>query len=303
MKILILGGSGMLGHQLWRHFHGRHETWVTLRGPAECFLRRGLFTSEHVYEGVDAAHGARLTAIVRQLRPDAVLNCIGVIKQLKEAKSAIPSIMLNALLPHQVAAVCRETGTRLIQFSTDCVFSGRRGDYREDDVPDATDLYGRTKLLGEVTDSPHAVTLRTSIIGRELDSRHSLIDWFLSQRGRKIHGYRRAIYTGFTTLEMARIVERILLRHCELTGLWQVASAAISKYDLLRLVRDRFGLEVEIEPDESFACDRSLNGTRFSAATEYVAPSWDAMIEELAADSRAVASFYAKPNTLPPVQG
>ena len=162
------------------------------------------------------------------------------------------------------------------------MFSGKRGGYTEADISDAEDLYGRTKYLGEVSAVPNALTIRTSIIGRELGTTYSLIDWFLAQKGGSIRGYRRAIYTGFTTLEMARIVERILTQHRELSGLWQVASAPINKYELLLLVRDKFGLAVHIEPDDNFVCDRSLLATRFNAATSYSPPDWSAMIGEMA---------------------
>lgn len=282
MKILIVGGSGMLGHQLWRHFRARHETWVTLRrSPAE-FAAAGLFQDGRVCAGVDAMDFSTLQEAIRRLRPDAVLNCVGIIKQLKEAKSPIPSLTLNALLPHRLAGACAEVGARLVLFSTDCVFSGKRGGYTETDASDAEDLYGRTKYLGEVADLPHVITLRSSIIGRELGTAFSLVDWFLSQRDRTIQGYRRAIYTGFTTLEMARIVERVLIASPGFSGLWQVASEPINKYELLLLLREKFGLPVEINAYDGFSCDRSLDGSRFKAATGYVAPAWPEMIAELA---------------------
>jgi dTDP-4-dehydrorhamnose reductase len=246
MKILILGGSGMLGQELWRHFRRGHETWVTLRRSGAEFSRRGLFGDGRVFTGVDAMDFPTVARVLREFRPDVVLNCVGIIKQLKEATSPIPSLTINALLPHRLAEVCGEIGARLVLFSTDCVFSGRRGQYGEADAADAEDLYGRTKYLGEVGQLPHVFTLRSSIIGRELRTAHSLVDWFLAQRGPRVRGYRRAIYTGFTTLEMARIVERILTRHQDLAGLWQVASAPISKFDLLGLLRDEFQHPVEI---------------------------------------------------------
>jgi dTDP-4-dehydrorhamnose reductase len=282
MKILIVGGSGMLGHQLWRHFRGGHETWVTLRRSAGDFAAAGLFQDGRVHEGVDAMNFPSLAGVIREQRPDAVLNCVGLIKQLKESKDSVPSLTINSLLPHRLAEVCAEVGARLVLFSTDCVFSGRRGGYTEADVADAEDLYGRSKYLGEVTDRPQVITLRSSIIGRELGTAHSLVDWFLSQRGGRVKGYRRAIYSGFTTLEMARIVERLLTVDRQLAGLWQVASEPINKYELLRLLREHFKAPVEIEPFDEFTCDRSLNGTRFSAATGYRAPAWPEMIAELA---------------------
>ena len=281
MKILILGGSGMLGHQLWKHFHSRYETFVTLRRTGQEFERYGLFKDGRVFAGVDAEDFAQVARIIRNYRPDAVLNCVGIIKHLAEAKNPIQCITINSLLPHRLAEVCGEFGARLVLFSTDCVFSGKRGHYCENDLADAEDLYGRTKYLGEVIGSTHAITLRSSIVGRELGSSHSLVDWFLSQDGGKVHGFRRAIYSGFTTLEMSRIVECVLTEQRGLYGLWHVASEPINKYDLLLLLRDRFKISVEIVPQDEFFCDRSLVGARFAEATGYRA-EWPAMIEEMA---------------------
>lgn len=282
MKILILGGSGMLGHQLWLHFHATHETWVTVRRSADQFMRLGLFDKAHIVEGADANSFDSIAGAIRHIKPDVVLNCVGIVKQLKEAKSAVASISINSLLPHRLGAICAEIGARLILFSTDCVFSGRRGSYSEADNPDPIDLYGRSKLLGEVLSEAHVVTIRSSIIGRELGTAHSLIDWFLSQNGKKIKGFTRAMYTGVTTLEMARVVELILTKQPSLSGLWQVASEPISKYHLLTLAKDAFQLQIEIEPDPAFYCDRSLVGTRFNEQTGYRPPTWQEMIRELA---------------------
>jgi dTDP-4-dehydrorhamnose reductase len=271
----------MLGHELWRHFHISHETWVTLRGPGSTFHRYGLFQEGRVCSGVDVQDVSRVESIIREISPDVVLNCVGIIKQLKEANDPISSITVNALLPHRLSEICKENGARLILFSTDCVFSGKRGGYTESDIPDADDLYGRTKYLGEVHDQLHTVTIRSSIIGRELGTAHSLVDWFISNKGKAVHGYRKAIYSGFTTVEMARIVGLILDRP-DLNGLLHVASEPITKYHLLCLIRDKFDLQIEIKAYDQYNCDRSLIGDRFNKATKYSAPNWDMMIQELA---------------------
>jgi dTDP-4-dehydrorhamnose reductase len=213
-------------------------------------------------------------------RPQAVVNTIGMVKQRAAAHDAIASIETNALFPHRLAAACRQRSIRVVHLSTDCVFSGRKGRYLETDLPDAADLYGRSKLLGELSD-PHCITLRTSIIGRELARKASLIEWYLSQKG-VIKGFDKAIYSGFTTAEMARIIEHLLVCHPELSGIWHVASEPISKFDLLSrlntiLKRD----DIVVERDETFICDRSLDGSRFAGGAQYVAPSWDAMLAEL----------------------
>ena len=213
-----------------------------------------------------------------------MINCVGLIKQRDEASDEALAVRVNAEFPHRLAKRCGETGARLIHFSTDCVFAGTRGNYTEDDPADATDLYGQSKHRGEVT-GPQCVSLRTSVIGHELGTNLALLDWFISQRSQTINGFKKAIYSGFTTLEMARIIERILTRHPRLSGLWHVASEPISKFDLLQLCREKLGWEGIIEPNDEFVCDRSLNGDRFNEATGYKPPGWQAMISELAQQS------------------
>jgi dTDP-4-dehydrorhamnose reductase len=285
MRILILGGDGMLGHQLLRHFSGRHDVRVTLRLGPEVYNRYGCFDREKAFFGVDARREDSISHVLEQFRPDAVVNAIGIVKQRLEAKEVIPSLEINSLLPHRLALLCRTIGARLIHFSTDCVFSGRRGNYRETDQPDAEDLYGRTKLLGEVAES-HCLTLRTSMIGPELSRKTGLLEWFLSQRGKTVKGFTKAIFSGFPTSELAHIVELVLMKVPAIHGLYHVAAEPISKYDLLSLVRDRFGLPITIERDTAFECDRSLDASRFHRDTGYKPPAWDAMIDDMVSHMR-----------------
>ena len=284
MRLLILGGSGMLGHQLWRGLHAQHDTWVTLRRPVADFTAHNLFDEAKAIQVDDITDDTALDQVLGQAKPDAVINCVGLIKQHDEASDEALAMRVNAEFPHRLAKRCGETGARLIHFSTDCVFAGTRGNYTEDDPADATDLYGQSKHRGEVT-GPQCVTLRTSVIGHELGTNLALLDWFISQRSQTVNGFKKAIYSGFTTLEMARIVERILTQHAALSGLWHVASEPISKFDLLQLCREKLGWEGIIEPNDEFVCDRSLNGDRFNEATGYKPPGWQAMISELAQQS------------------
>ena len=284
MRLLILGGSGMLGHQLWRSLHAQHDIWVTLRRPAADFAPYHLFDEAKSIQVDDITDDTTLGQALAQAKPDAVINCVGLIKQRDEASDEALAVRVNAEFPHRLAKRCDETGARLIHFSTDCVFAGTRGNYTEDDPADATDLYGQSKHRGEVT-GPQCVSLRTSVIGHELGTNLALLDWFISQRSQTINGFKKAIYSGFTTLEMARIVERILTQHAALSGLWHVASEPISKFDLLQLCREKLGWEGIIEPNDEFVCDRSLNGDRFNEATGYKPPGWQAMISELAQQS------------------
>jgi len=286
VRILILGGDGMLGHRLLIHLRDRHETKVTLRRNLAEYDRYGLFTLENSYANVEARDMGALIAAFEDFRPEAVVNCVGIVKQRGEAKEAIPSIEVNALLPHRLAEACGGIGARLLHMSTDCVFSGRKGDYTLEDVPDPVDLYGRSKLLGEIG-TPGCVTLRTSIIGLELSRKGSLIEWFLVQRG-EIRGFTNAIYTGLTTAEMSRVIEKVLVEHPDLSGVWQVASAKINKYDLLTRFSRALGREdIRIVPDDSVRIDRSFSGLEFRGATGYDPPGWDEMLSELALEVQA----------------
>jgi len=279
VRILILGGDGMLGHQLLTWLQPRHEVCVTLRQDLSAYQAYGLFTASNAYAAVDVSSLERLVEVFGDFRPEAVINCVGIVKQRSVARESIPSIEINALFPHRLSVLCKVVGARLVHLSTDCVFSGRKCNYQESDLSDAEDLYGKTKFLGEVHDS-HCLTLRTSIIGRELVRKKSLLEWCLSQQG-TVKGFRNAIYTGFTTLEMSRIIENMLVNYPKASGVYQVSSEPISKYDLLLLFQKMFNLNIQVVPDEVFCCDRSLDSTRFRKEFRYTPPTWEAMIEEL----------------------
>jgi len=279
MKILILGGNGMLGHQLFKYLSPNHSVRVTLRQPIEFYSKYKIFTNENAYAGMDIRSNDTIKGVLAEFRPDAVLNGIGIVKQREIAKKPIPSIEINALFPHKLAAICSRFGIRLIHMSTDCVFSGNKGNYREEDLPDPNDLYGRTKLLGELQQD-EILTLRSSIIGRELTEKKNLLEWFLSQTG-KITGYKKAIFSGFTTLEMSRIIENLLVNFPAASGLYHVSSYPISKYDLLVLLRDKLNLNLEIAADETNICDRSLDSIRFRREFAYIPPTWESMVDEL----------------------
>lgn len=279
MRILILGGDGMLGHQLLKSYTLRHEVKVTLRQDLEAYACYNLFDANNAYAGIDVRSLGRLTEVMADFRPEVVINAVGIVKQRPTAKESIPSIEINALLPHRLAVLCKCMNSRLIHLSTDCIFSGKKGNYQECEPSDAEDLYGKTKFLGEVHDS-NCLTLRTSIIGRELSRHKSLLDWFLTQTG-TVKGFTKAIYSGFTTLEMSRIIEDMLLNHPDVSGLYQVSSEPINKYDLLMLVREMLGINIEIIPDDDFCCDRSLDSSRFRSEFNYTPPTWPTMIKEL----------------------
>ncbi len=286
MKILILGGSGMLGHALYATCRQTNQTRVTLRREYSAYERFKIFDRSDVIPNLDITHLKEMERVIRREAADVVVNCIGIIKQSHLQSNPIANIEINSLLPHRLSEICATTNSRLIHLSTDCVFSGRKGAYTETDEADPVDLYGRTKLLGEVMGN-RCLTIRTSMIGTELERKDSLIEWFLAQSG-TIHGYKNAIFSGFTTQELSRIIETIIQDGRSLTGLYHVASEPISKYNLLCGIRDELGLKhkLNIIPDETFRCDRSLESKRFRNELGYTPPSWSTMIKELCNDIR-----------------
>lgn len=282
MRILVLGAAGMLGHKLCQ-VSGRHfEVYGTFRSAVPDVP--GVYENTQAILDVDVTQDESLERAVTVARPDVVVNAVGLVKQLALAKDPIASIRLNSLLPHVLARLGRDRGFKVVHVSTDCVFSGRKGGYTERDIPDPVDLYGRSKLLGEL-EGAGVLTLRTSIIGRELRTQNGLVEWFLSQRGGTVNGFAHAIYTGLTTEALALVIVNVLRSENSLHGLWHVSSAAISKYDLLRKLNVAFATGTEIVRDESLVCDRSLESARFWAATGLSTPLWDDMIASMANDS------------------
>jgi dTDP-4-dehydrorhamnose reductase len=286
LRVLVLGATGMLGATFFRAFSADKslETFGTMRdaGGAKYFapdLRATLIPNVH-FEGETGLLSAFSVA-----KPDIVINCVGIIKQLPNSNDNLESLAINASLPHRLAKYTGLVGARLVHFSTDCVFSGKDGPYREDDFPDAYDLYGRTKYLGEVN-YENAVTLRTSIIGHELNSAKSLVNWFLSQSG-EVKGFSKAVFSGLPTIEITRIVREFVIPNAELRGLYHLSVDPINKYDLLRLVAETYAKDITIRPDEKLIINRSLNSDRFRAATCFAPTPWPELIKAMYNDYSA----------------
>lgn len=278
MRILVLGASGMLGNAMIRVLSEKAEWQV--HGTVRSESSKRFFSADiakRLHSGVDVEHHDSLLQVFTRVRPDVVINCVGLIKQLEDAEDPLQAIPINSLLPHRLARLCELSNARLVHMSTDCVFAGDKGGYRESDPSDAKDLYGRTKFLGEVA-YPHTVTLRTSIIGHELQSAHGLVGWFLSQQAR-CNGFTRAIFSGLPTVVLAQIIRDIVILRNDLSGVYHVAAQPISKFDLLKLIASAYGKTIEIIPSDKLEIDRSLNADRFREATGYVAPGWSELIE------------------------
>lgn len=281
MKILIFGVSGMLGSVVFcqlSQVEGFSVNGTVRSGKARAFFPAHLH--ESIIAGVDVLHGDTLDRIVTEVSPDVVINCVGLIKQLSTAEDPLVVLPINSMLPHEMALVCDRAGARLIHISTDCVFDGSKGNYVESDISNAIDLYGKSKYIGELHDKPHAITLRTSIIGHELNSSNGLIEWFLSQTG-SVKGFKRAIFSGLPTVELARVIEEFVIPFPDLHGLYHIAAEPISKFDLLSLVAKIYGKEIEILPDTDFVIDRSLNSELFRSKTGYRAPAWPQLVQAM----------------------
>lgn len=282
MKVCILGASGMLGHAMLYELSqcSGLEVWGTVRNEASVSGLLPACCLGRLVGGVDANDFDSIAKALGEIEPEVVVNCIGLIRQLPEGQQPLPCIEINARLPHLLLGLCRKIGSRLIHYSSDCVFDGNKGSpYLEDDQCSAKDVYGLTKYLGEVHDKP-ALTIRTSIIGHELRNKLSLVEWFMAQRG-QVNGYRRAIYSGLPTVEHARILAEYILPNKDLFGLFQVASNPISKYELLCLIAREYGLMVTINPSDGVVEDKRLSGQLFYKATGYVPPDWPELVKAM----------------------
>lgn len=267
----------MLGNAVFRYFseHTDFETFGTLRSAkALTFFKAS--QQSHLLTAIDVENFDSLSLAFAEIKPNVVINCIGLVKQLALANDPLYALPINSMLPHRLARLTYMVGARLVHVSTDCVFSGTRGNYYETDFADANDLYGRSKYLGEVLDCPHVITLRTSIIGHELSGNQGLVNWFLAQQD-KVKGFTKAVFSGIPTVELARVIADFVFPNPTLQGLYQVASEPISKYELLCLLAVEYQKPIEIIPDADLVIDRSLNGAKFHAATGYVSPQWSAM--------------------------
>ena len=278
MKILVVGASGMIGSTVLRVMSENKdwEVFGTIRSPsAKHFFPTSI--AERLLNGVDVEYPDALKKVLDAIRPNVVINCAGLTKHKPEADDPLISVPINTLMPHRLAGLCKLVGARLVHVSTDCVFSGETGGYTETDFTDARDLYGKSKAMGEVY-YPHTITLRTSTIGHELQTKHGLLDWFLSkERGCK--GYTRAVFSGLPTVIFAQVIRDVVIPNVELSGLYHVAAKPINKFELLKMISSVYGKSIKIVADDMLVIDRSLNAASFGKATGYVTPEWEDMIK------------------------
>lgn len=283
MKILIIGGDGMIGHNLYKELNNFFEVKITIKKSWDFYKNKNFFKKSDCYFDTDILNLDILEKLIKSFNPNVVINAVGITKQRIYDNNLVNAIIINSNFPHSLTKICLKNNSKLILLSSDCVFSGKKGDYREIDEPDATDIYGITKILGEVLDD-NVITLRKSTIGLELNNSHGLIEWFLAQNG-NIKGYNKAIYSGLIVSELARFIKILINKHMDLSGTYNVSSEPISKYDLLSGLKERLKLNnLFIEPDDTFACDRSLNMENLKNITGYAPPKWNDMLDEFAQD-------------------
>jgi len=274
----------MLGHKLVQKLKNRFDVYTTIKGKLADHEKFGIFEKYKTIENLNVEDDCEVKKIVNSINPEIVFNAVGIIKQLPTSKNVITTLAVNSIFPHKLAQFCGETGAKLINISTDCVFDGIRGNYSENDAANAIDLYGKSKNFGEVVEG-NCLTLRTSIIGRELKTSHSLVEWFLSNRNGKVKGFKNAIYSGLPTVVLADIIADLIDRNHNLNGLYHISSEPINKFDLLQLINKAFRANVQIERDEEFKIDRSLNSEKFRKETGFKPKSWEEMVEIMANDT------------------
>jgi dTDP-4-dehydrorhamnose reductase len=282
MRILILGVSGLIGHQLFKQLSQNHETFGTLHKSKEKYGALKLLSGYNIIENVDVNNFQFLTGVISSINPDVILNCVGITKRKIKANNILETLQVNALFPHKLAKWTLSNKKRIIHFSTDCVFNGEIGNYTENSLTSAEDIYGRTKALGEIKYS-HTLTIRSSFIGRELFDKTELLEWFLAQDGKIINGFTKTFYSGVSTIYMSKVVNKIITEYPNLSGLYQLAPEnPISKYELLSIAKKAFNLNVEILSDKLQIHNPTLNSTRLRKEINLVVPSWEEMMNELA---------------------
>lgn len=280
MRILIVGANGMIGSAFFRAM-SKQQSWKvfgTLRSPE---TKSNFFfnNSENIFGGIDICNSCQISSLLENVNPTILINCAGITKQREKSSTRSTVIASNATAPHVIAEICKNKGIRMIHLSTDCVFSGKSGNYKEIDIPDSDDLYGRTKAMGEPT-GDHVMTIRTSVIGHEISNRHGLLEWFLSQKN-SCDGYKKAFFSGLTTDTLANVIKEHVIPNHLMTGLFNIAAKKISKYDLLKIIADVYQSGVHINPDSKTVLDRSLDPTRFNTTTGFIAPGWDFMVKKM----------------------
>lgn len=275
MKVLILGVNGMLGFTLLNHLNTKKNIFLSGTTKDKKFNKN---LPNKIYKDINAENFSLLKKKIKLITPDVVINCIGIVRSEVKKNNIKKVIKINAELPNFLNQISNRYNFRLVHISTDCVFSGKKGGYLEKNLPDPTDFYGKSKLMGEFN-SNNNIIIRTSIIGHETKHKRGLLEWFLKQKS-SVSGFSRAYFSGLTTLELSKIIFEKILFNNELTGLYHVSGKRINKYNLLKKIKKIYNKKIEIKKDTKFKIDRSLDCTKLKKRTNYKIKSWDKMIKD-----------------------
>ena len=284
MRVLILGVSGLIGHKILQEFTSYFEVFGTLHKSKNFYNNIKLFSGNNIIENIDVSEYEIVNGVINAINPDVVLNCVGITKRKDEINNSIKALTVNSVFPHQLANWAQNSGKKVIHFSTDCVFDGKTGNYNETSLTTAEDMYGRTKALGELK-YERTLTIRSSFIGQELFGKTELLEWFLSQNGKQIKGFRNTFYSGVSTIFMAHVIRDIILNFPDLSGLYNLApEKPISKFDLLSIAKTAFNVKVDIIPEDEHAHLPTLDGSKLRTKMNLVVPSWQSMMNELSSN-------------------
>jgi len=284
MRVIILGTSGLIGHKLLQELSTDLEVFGTLHYSKKHYGDISLFSGPNIIENIDASNFELLKGVLLAINPDVILNCIGITKRKINTNNIIETLNINSVFPHKLADWAKINQKRVLHFSTDCVFDGRVGNYTEVSITTAEDIYGKSKALGEINYN-HCLTIRSSFIGQELFDKTELLDWFLTQNGKQIKGFKNTLYSGVSTIFMANVVKKIIMNFPNLSGLYQLApDKPISKYDLLLIAKETFNIDVEIIPDYENVHRPTLDASKLKRKINLTVPSWETMMRELASN-------------------
>ena len=280
MKIIVLGASGLIGSYMFRELSKTFETFGTIRKSKIKYKDIALFKSNKIIDNIDILNLDNLNKLLESLKPNIIVNCIGVTKR-KISDNLLDVIKINSIFPHELVKWGLINSARIIHFSTDCVFNGLTGNYNEKSNTNAFDIYGKTKALGEIQ-YDNCLTIRSSFIGRELFDKTELLEWVISNNGKKIKGFKKTMYSGVSALFLSKFIKNIINDHIKLNGLFQLSTdIPISKYDLICLIRDCFDLNIEIIPENNKYHCPTLDNSKLKNKMNFEIPSWKEMLVEL----------------------
>jgi dTDP-4-dehydrorhamnose reductase len=289
IKILILGVDGMIGHKIYQSLSTTESNLVLTSRKAKTNLPfdfdKAILLNLDIYKD-------DLNIFLDNQMPTIIINCIGVTTRRLDKLGTNQVEYINSTFPKLLAEWTKKTNNKLIHFSTDCVFNGKKGYYSEDSLPDATDIYGSTKAAGEIKDQKNTLTIRTSMIGREIFNFTELLEWIFSNNLKAIKGYKNAIYSGVTTLWMGELIKKIIFDKINLSGIYNISSSSISKYDLITKIKSYFNLNIEILENTEYNTNKTLNSEKFQSKTGIKTPSWDEMLSALIKDCLENSKIY-----------